>query len=266
MPANIDETALSTMVQGINAQVSSQLLEEISEQAGRLKEEIASALRELEETLPLENLRDLISPIQPERVLDLANPLTYEIIKVHEAGDLANSPVAFITLIWIGSILGAVVLYLSGKDRKYKDQADQVKFYLLQSILPFIYGIVGAYIAAWYSTWIFGFSYASFHQMALYLALAITSFIVMIFATLRFFGLPSLAIYIILMFFSMPALQLPREMMQTSTVNICIPYPSASFGDGLRDLLFYSHSLWNSYSWILVGILHGQCSLFRKYH
>lgn len=141
-----------------------------------------------------------------------------------------------------------------------------MKFYLLQSILPFIYGIVGAYIAAWYSTWIFGFSYASFHQMALYLALAITSFIVMIFATLRFFGLPSLAIYIILMFFSMPALQLPREMMQTSTVNICIPYPSASFGDGLRDLLFYSHSLWNSYSWILVGILHGQCSLFRKYH
>lgn len=121
MAANIAETALSTMVQGINAQVSSQLLEEISEQAGRLKEEIASALRELEETLPLENLRDLISPIQPERVLDLANPLTYEIIKVHEAGDLANSPVAFITLIWIGSILGAVVLYLSGKDRKYKD-------------------------------------------------------------------------------------------------------------------------------------------------
>ena len=53
----------------------------------------------------------MISPIQPNKVQDFANPLQSEVIKFNETGDLSNAPMAYMIVTWLTSLIGAVVLY-----------------------------------------------------------------------------------------------------------------------------------------------------------
>lgn len=79
--------------------------------------------------------------------------------------------------------------------------------------MPFVYALVAGYVLAWYSMRLFGFDFASVNQVSLYIALCVAAFTFMIYATLVWLKLPSIVLYILLMFFSMPAIQLATEMM-----------------------------------------------------
>ena len=78
----------------------------------------------------------------------------------------------------------------------------------------------------------------------------------MIFATLRWLSLPSIIIFIILMFFSMPAIMLAPEMMPSFYRGYVVSWlPMRIYAEGLREVLFISNNLINSYSIILIWIL-----------
>src|SRR5690625_1040169 len=115
----------------------------------------------------LGSIAEMISPIEPSKVQDFANPIETEMIKVNEAGELSNAPIAYIMTAWFTSMIGAVVLYLVGTKRTFKTNTEKLKFNTVQSILPFVYALIAGYTLTWYSTWIFGFELASFHLVAL---------------------------------------------------------------------------------------------------
>ena len=224
------QTALTNMVSMIGTQISSQML-------GAMK-----------------------SPVQPGKVRDYANPVQSEIIKVNETGDLGNAPIAFLTVTWFTSLVGGVVLYLAGRKRTFESKVVKLKFNVLQSILPFAYALIAGYVATWYSTWLLGFDLENFNRVALYLALCVAAFTFMIFATLRWLKLPSIAIYILLMFFSMPAVQLAPEMLPAFYRDYIVSWlPIRLYAEGMKEVLFFSEDLINRYSvpmlWVLAVAL-----------
>ena len=92
--------------------------------------------------------------------------------------------------------------------------------------------------------------------MALFVSLSIAAFIFMIFATLRWLKLPSIILYVLLMFFSMAAVQLAPEMVPDFYRDYVISWlPLRFFVEGLKDVLFFTGDVFNEYGIILVWIL-----------
>ena len=160
------------------------------------------------------------------------------------------------TVTWFSSLIGAVMLYLVGNKRTFASKADKLKFNTLQSIMPLVYGLLAGYAATWYATWLLDFEFGYFNRTALFIAICVTAFTFMIFATLRWLKLPSIAIYVLLMFFSMAAVQLVPEMMPAFYRDYIISWlPLRFFVEGLREVLFFSHEVINHYSMVLIWIL-----------
>lgn len=254
--STIVQSALTNMVAGLNTQLSTQLLSSVQEKTDEMKEQLAPVLQAQDEGSPLAQVGSMISPIQPSKVQDFANPIQSEVIKVNETGSLGNAPIAFMTVTWFSSLIGAVMLYLAGNKRTFASKAQKLKFNAIQSIMPFIYALAAGYVATWYSTWLLDFEFASFNRTALYIAICVAAFTYLIFATLRWLKLPSVAIYVLLMFFSMAAVQLAPEMMPAFYRDYIIFWlPLRFFVEGLREVLFFSHDVINSYSSVLLGVL-----------
>lgn len=250
------QTALSNMVTVMNTQLSTQMLTAVQEKTDAMKEQLAPVLQAQGEDSPLVQASELISPIQPSKVQDFANPVQSEVIKFNETGDLGNAPMAFVMITWLTSIIGAVVLYLVGSKRSFTVRADKLKFNTLQSILPFVYALVAGYVATLYSMWLYGFEFEHFNRVALYLALCVVAFTFMIFATLRWLKLPSIIFYVLLMFFSMSAVTLAPEMLPSFYRDYIVSWaPMRIYSDGLRELLFFSGDFINNYSIIIIWIL-----------
>lgn len=250
------QTALTNMVTMMNTQLSSQMLTAVQEKTDAMKEQLSPVFQAQGQDSPLAQAGEMISPIQPNKVQDFANPLQSEVIKFNETGDLSNAPMAYMIVTWLTSLIGAVVLYLVGSKRSFTLRADKLKFNTLQSILPFVYALVAGYVATWYSSWLYGFEFEHFNQVALYIALCVAAFTFMIFTTLRWLKLPSIVIYVLLMFFSMSAVTLAPEMLPSFYRDYIVSWaPMRIYADGLRELLFFSQDFINSYSMIIIWIL-----------
>ena len=250
------QTALTNMVTMMNTQLSSQMLTAVQEKTDAMKDQLSPVFQAQGQDSPLAQAGEMISPIQPSKVQDFANPLQSEVIKFNETGDLSNAPMAYMIVTWLTSLIGAVVLYLVGSKRSFTLRADKLKFNTLQSILPFVYALIAGYVATWYSSWLYGFEFEHFNQVALYIALCVAAFTFMIFATLRWLKLPSIVIYVLLMFFSMSAITLAPEMLPSFYRDYIVSWaPMRIYADGLRELLFFSQDFINSYSMIIIWIL-----------
>lgn len=253
--ATLVQTALSNMVAGLNIQLSSQILAEVQTKTDEMKEQLAPVLQAQEDS-PLTQVGEMISPIQPNKVQDFANPIQSKIIKVNETGKLGNAPIAFMTVTWFISLIGAAMLYLVGNKRIFASKGEKLKFNTIQCVMPFIYAIMAGYIVTWYSTWLLGFNLEYFNRTAFYIALCISAFMYMIFATVRWLKLPSIVIYVLLTFFSMSAVQLAPEMIPAFYKDYVITWlPLRYFVEGLKEVLFFSHNVINSYSIVLIWVL-----------
>lgn len=254
--STVVQSALTNMVTGLNTQLSNQMLSSVQEKTNEMKQQLAPALQAQGKDSPLAQVNEMISPIQPSKVQDFANPIQSEVIKVNETGSLGNAPIAFMTITWFSSLIGAVMLYLVGNKRTFASRLEKMKFNTLQSIMPFVYGLAAGYVATWYATWLLDFEFTHFNRTAVFIAICVTAFTLMIFATLRWLKLPSIVIYVLLMFFSMAAVQLAPEMMPSFYRDYIISWlPLHFFVEGLREVLFFSHEVINHYSVVLIWVL-----------
>ena len=148
------------------------------------------------------------------------------------------------------------MLYLVGNKRPFASKAEKIKFNTLQSVMPFVYALIAGYVATWYSTWLLGFELEHFNRVALYIAICVAAFTFMIFATLRWLKLPSIAVYVLLMFFSMSAVQMAPEMMPSFYRDYIVSWlPLRIYAEGLKEVLFFSHDVINNYSVALIWVL-----------
>ena len=254
--STVVQSALTNMVTMMNTQLSTQMLTAIQVKTDEMKEQLAPVLQAQGEGSPFAQVGAMISPIQPDKVQDFVNPIQSEIIKVNEAGKLASAPMALMTVTWFASLIGAAILYLVGDKRGFTSKGEKLKFNTIQSIMPFVYALVAGYVLTWYSTWILGFEFEYFHRVALFIALAVTAFTFMIFATVKWLKLRIIAVYLLLTFVSLSAVSLAPEMMPAFYRDYIVSWlPLRFFVEGLKEVLFFSQEVINSYSMILIWII-----------
>lgn len=233
--------------QGKNTQVAAQLTQGFNAMGAQLNKVMSEQLFTVVEQKKV--------PLNAELAKVFANPLKVDVKNVHEVGSLSTAPFSFFQPIWMASLIGAVMLWFAGKTRVFQSLTERLSFRSIQLVASVVIDLIAGYAMTWYSTWMLDYDYASFNQVALFLSISSMAFILLILAFLSWLGMAALPIFVLLMFFGLPLLQLAPEMLPSFYADWIMPWlPFQFLFDGLREVLFYDGSVWNSNSVVLVWI------------
>ncbi|MEK4229356.1 YhgE/Pip domain-containing protein [Solibacillus sp. FSL H8-0538] len=194
-------------------------------------------------------------PLTVEQARIYAAPIKSTTTMLHETGTLGNAPLSLFQPLWIASIASAVMLWLAGKNRVFTTLAEKLKFKLVQILVAIALGFVAGFSLTWYTTFILDYEYTSFVTIAIFLAIACISFILLISAFLSWIGIASITVFVLLMFFGLPLLQLAPEMLPDFYRDWIYPWlPMRFLFDGVREILFYNGAMWNGAAIVLFWI------------
>ena len=245
-------TTAETMLQKIVAQLSTTVSEQMTTQLAQVTEQMKLQVE------GNEILAAMVSPVKPEMVALLANPITSETIKVNPAGDLASLPMGLFSAVWMSSILGALMFYMEGNALKEPTLRQQRKVQLGQLLLPIPYSFFGGYAITLIATWLLGYEFTSFNDVALTLTIALLGFTYLVSAGLKLVKIIIVPIFAILMFFGLPLLQMAPEMIPTFYHDFVLPWlPMRFLIDALKEVVFFGNDVINSYSSVLLWIAVG---------
>ncbi len=193
--------------------------------------------------------------LQPAQVETFVEPIQANIQKVNATGVLAAAPTAFFQPLWFASIIGAVLLFLAGKKADFQTKREQLQFNAVQTGVGIVYAFIAGYFITWCTTWIVGFEFANFHTVALFVSIAVLSFLFLIQACLAWIGLPVIALYVLLMFYGLPLIQLAPEMLPEFYQNYIVGWiPFKFLIEGLKEILFFGHGVMNASTSVLLWI------------
>lgn len=194
-------------------------------------------------------------PLNVEQARIYTSPILSSTIMLNETGKLGNAPLSLFQPLWIASIASAVLLTLAGRKNSFKSISDHFKFKSIQLLIAIVLGFVVGFALTWYTTFMLDFEYESFLTVAFFLSITCISFILLISAALSWIGLGGVALFVLLMFFGLPLLQLAPEMLPEFYKDWIYPWlPMRFMFDGLRDILFFNGEIWNSATTILIWV------------
>lgn len=225
---------------------------------GKISGEILGALQAKHVKLSVEQAKILTSPITKNTVM------------VHPTGTLGNAPLSLFQPLWFGSLIGAVLIFLSIKKRIFNNQKEELLARLIQLGVSLIIGVVTGFGLTWFATSILDYDFPSLLDTALFLTLTSCSFTLMIFAILSWIGFAGIPIFVLLLFFGIPLLQITPEVMPVFYKDWIYPWlPMRFMTEGLRELFFFDDAIrWNTstaaLTWIgIVSLILGVLSVWK---
>ena len=233
--------------QGHNANVSTLLTNVFTQ----MNSQINNVVR----TQVLGQLQQANTPLQVTQIEPFVQPVTANFQNVNATGDLSTAPTAFFQPTWFAAILAAVLLFFAGKKANFQTKREQLQFNGVQTIVAIVYAFVAGYFITWASTWILNFEYNNFHTVALFTTMACLAFLWLIQASLTWLGLPVIAVYVLLMFYGLPLIQLAPEMLSNFYQDYVVSWiPFKFYIEGLKDIFYFGADVTNSNFTVLLWI------------
>ncbi|WP_431026946.1 YhgE/Pip domain-containing protein [Lysinibacillus sp. LZ02] len=233
--------------QGKNATVATNVNQALNSIVNGINEKISS---ELLATFQAQNVS-----LSVDQALLYTAPITSSTTMLHPTGSMGNVPLSLFQPIWMGSLFGAMFLWFAMRNRTFNSKMEQLKARLLQIGVSFIIGIVVGFGLTWLATSILNYEFPSFTNTALFLSITCTSFLLLILAVVTWIGMPGVPLFVLLLFFGLPLLQMTPEVMPVFYKDWVYPWlPMRYMIDGLRELLFYDGAVWNESAIVLSSI------------
>lgn len=235
--SNAVSQMLNGMVDKMNGMVSKQLKAGLQAQSGHLTIEQATVL---------------------------ASPITRTVTYVNETGTKGSLPMMLFQPIWMGSLVAAVLLWVSQKSIKYTSRKQKLATISIQVIIGAIAAFIIGFALAWLADHMLGFDIAHYMDTSLFLSITSLSFILMILAVLMWIGLAGMPIFVLLLFFGAPLLSMAPEFMPVFYKDWIFSWlPMRFMVEGLQDLFFFGKGLgWSQVSVLVWSGLGGLIVLF----
>lgn len=176
---------------------------------------------------------------------------------------------AFFQPIWMGALLGAVMLTYAQKGLSHvtKKQA-----WLNKGIELVVMGVVA--LAAGFATTEFAhvildYNYDNFTTVALYAAVASFAFQLLMLGVMSWLGVAAVPLFALLMLFAAPLMTLAPEMLTHFYSAYVMPWlPMRFLLDGMRGIVYYNTSFWNgntqSLVWLgIIGMILMVTSIYK---
>ena len=199
-------------------------------------------------------------------IAGITNPVkidTKEINKVKDHQGGGNAPFLMFMPVWMSALVTSVLLFFAFRtSNNFKIQHRMIASFG-QMLLAMITAFVASFAYVYFMQSVLGFDFNYTNRVALFLTISILGFIGLILGVMVWLGMKAIPIFVILMFFSMQLVTLPKEMLpkgyQGWIYNID---PFTHYTNTLREIIYMNHSIeMNSTIWMMVGfILFGAIS------
>ena len=204
--------------------------------------------------------------VSPSDIKDLTKPvkITHEDInkvKDHQGG--GNAPFLMFMPVWMSSLVTSVLLFFAFRTSNNSKIQHRMIASFGQMVLAMITAFVASFAYVYFMQSMLGFDFNHTNRVALFLTISILGFIGLILGIMVWLGMKAIPIFVILMFFSMQLVTLPKEMLpkgyQGWIYNID---PFTHYTNTLREIIYMNHSIeMNSTIWMMIGfILFGAIS------
>lgn len=233
--------------EGMNPQISMMLTQIFSGMEQMMNGEISQvAMGELEGQM---------IPFSPQLIQEMTHPITFEHHTAHPVGSLASTPMSLFQPVWLASIISAALLWVISKNTTFHSVKSHWPFRLKQLLFSILLGGTIGFGATYLTAWILDYTYDSSLTVALFTSVAAIAFITLVLATVSWIGIGGIIVFVLLMFFGLPLLQLAPEQLPTFYTDWVIPWlPMRFLIDGLKDILFFNQSVWNKETIVLSVI------------
>ncbi|WP_391209736.1 YhgE/Pip domain-containing protein [Psychrobacillus sp. L4] len=235
--ANIANQMLSGIVDGINGNVRTQILEGFKMNGNTISTEQASLL---------------------------VSPIMKKVVNVNETGTKSangNSPVSMFQPLWMGSIVGAAVMFVVLSKAQFRNRKQKLLGIFMQVLVGAILALIAGFGLTLLADSMLGLSIPKFADTGLFLSLTYFAFFLMISAVLMWLGIKGLPIFVLMLFFGAPLLAMPPEFLSSFHRHWIYPWlPMRQMIEGLRELFFFgkgfgwSHSV-QMLTWLGLGSL-----------
>ncbi|GIO38490.1 phage infection protein [Paenibacillus antibioticophila] len=223
----ISNEGMNTQASMVIRQAMGQAMKMIS---GELLQQLLGQIGQQTEQIPVETATALMTPITVQEEV------------VHPPGvnnASGNAPGLLIQIMWIGSLVTGIMLFLASQ----KAVAAGSRRWAV-SALQAIVGLATAGIASGFTVWMalswYGMELANARETWLFLWLAGSAFFLLQSSLLNWIGFRAMPLLVLLMFFSMPLLNMaPEFLSQTTRVWIYSWTPLQFAAGGLREVMYF---------------------------
>ncbi|TGE19192.1 ABC transporter permease [Staphylococcus petrasii] len=178
-------------------------------------------------------------------------------ISSHQGG--GNAAFLMFMPVWMGSLVSSVLLFFAFRTSNNVERKQRIIASLGQIAVAVITAVLGSFSFVYFMHGVLGFDFGlgNINRVALFLTISMLGFIGLILGIMVWLGMKALPIFILLMFFSMQLVTLPKEMLpknyQTWVYSID---PFTHYANTLRRIIYMNqHLTMNTTTWMMVGFM-----------
>lgn len=213
--SSVVKQILGAAMKGASLELSAQLLEQIGQQS---------------EQIPVGAAIALLSPITVQEE-------TIHAVGINNAN--GNAPGLLTQILWIGSLVNGLMLFLLSRQVIAKG-AQRWSVILTQTFIGLLVIIAVSGFLVWMATSWYGMELTHAVGTWLFLWLAGSAFFLIQSSLLNWIGLPAMGILVLLMFFSMPVLNIAPEFLSQATQDWLYSWTPLQFvAAGLREVMYF---------------------------
>lgn len=230
-------SAVRTILQQVAGNVSRELTRQVLEQVGQRAEQV-----------PVWTVQALLAPVQIEETS--VNP-------VGANNGSGSAPNMLTQIVWMGTLVLSVLLFQAVKSAR--EAGGRWGALSGQALTGIVFAIGASGFLVWMATAWYGMELTDSADVWLFLSLAAIAFFLMQSALFNWLGLPAVALLVLLLFFSLPILNLAPEFMPQATRDWLYSWtPFRYVASGLRNVMYFGGEremgLSHAVLWSLAGI------------
>jgi len=172
----------------------------------------------------------------------LLAPIAAQEETVHPVGAnnaSGNAPGMLVQIVWIGALVVSMILFLTGQ-KAAGARTRRFETVLVQSVIGLLTMTAVSGFLVWMASSWYGMEFADAGATWFMLWLAGSAFFLLQSALLNWIGLPAMAILVLLMFFSMPVVNMAPEFLPQASRDWLYAWTPFRFAaSGLRDTMYF---------------------------
>ncbi|MCJ0941146.1 YhgE/Pip domain-containing protein [Mammaliicoccus sciuri] len=231
--AQLANTMLTTIGDQLNTQISKQGIQ---------------TLDKMDVDVSASDIQGITNPIKVDKT-------NMNAVKSHQGN--GNLPFLMFTPVWLASLVGSVVLFFSFRTSNNITIKDRIIASLGQLGGAIVTALIGGFGYIYFMIHVLDVTINEPTKIGLYISIAILAFISLILGFMTWLGVKAIPLFMVLLFFSMQLIMLPKQMLPQFYQDYMIGWnPFRHYAETLRGLLYLHHDIeFNSTMWMFIGFI-----------
>lgn len=231
--AQLANTMLTTIGDQLNTQISKQGIQ---------------TLDKMDVDVSASDIQGITNPIKVDKT-------NMNAVKSHQGN--GNLPFLMFTPVWLASLVGSVVLFFSFRTSNNITIKDRIIASLGQLGGAIVTALIGGFGYIYFMTHVLDVTINEPTKIGLYISIAILAFISLILGFMTWLGVKAIPLFMVLLFFSMQLIMLPKQMLPQFYQDYMISWnPFRHYAETLRGLLYLHHDIeLNSTMWMFISFI-----------